>query len=189
MIGSSGSIISSDRLASQSASDAPENGFLSAIFLPSSPQAAPSAARTAPSSNVEARLHSRRRSRYPCPKRATGVRSRERDGTQMNFEFSEDSRLLRDQARGFLQDKCSTKVVRRVLDGEEPYARAVWQEIAGMGWLGAAIPEEYGGAGLGYEGLCVLAEEVGRAAAPIPFTSSVYLATEAILAAGNETQK
>jgi len=107
----------------------------------------------------------------------------------MNFEFSEDSRLLRDQARGFLQDKCSTKVVRRVLDGEEPYARAVWQEIAGMGWLGAAIPEEYGGAGLGYEGLCVLAEEVGRAAAPIPFTSSVYLATEAILAAASETQK
>ncbi len=107
----------------------------------------------------------------------------------MNFEFSEESALLRDQARGFLRDKCPPKVVRRVLDGEEPYAKPLWQEMAGMGWLGAAIPEEYGGAGLGYEGLCVLAEELGRAAAPVPFASSIYLAAEAIMAAGNETQK
>lgn len=107
----------------------------------------------------------------------------------MNFEFSEESALLRDQARGFLRDKCPSKVVRRVLDGEEPYAKALWQEMAGMGWLGAAIPEEYGGAGLGYEGLCVLAEELGRAVAPVPFASSIYLAAEAIMAAGSETQK
>ena len=107
----------------------------------------------------------------------------------MNFEFSEDSALLRDQARAFLRDKCDAKVVRRALDGQEPYARALWQEMAGMGWPGAAIPEEYGGAGLGYEGLCVLAEELGRAVAPVPFASSIYLAAEAILAAGSEAQK
>ena len=41
-----------------------------------------------------------------------------------------------------------------------------------MGWIGAAIPEEFGGAGLGYEGLCVLAEEMGRAVAPVPFGST-----------------
>jgi len=58
-----------------------------------------------------------------------------------------------------------------------------------MGWLGAAIPEQYGGAGLGYEGLCVLAEELGRAVAPVPFASSAYLATEALLLAGSEAQK
>ena len=50
-----------------------------------------------------------------------------------------------------------------------------------MGWTGAAIPEQYGGDGLGYLELCVLAEELGRAVAPVPFSSSVYLATEAIL--------
>jgi alkylation response protein AidB-like acyl-CoA dehydrogenase len=107
----------------------------------------------------------------------------------MNFEFSEDSQLLRDQARSFLADKCPPKVVRSVLDGHEPYARELWTEMAGMGWLGAAIPEEHGGAGIGYEGLCVLAEELGRACAPVPFASSAYLAAEAILAAGSETQK
>ncbi len=107
----------------------------------------------------------------------------------MNFEFSEDSQLLRDQARSFLTDRCGAKVVRHVLEGGAPYAREVWTAMAEMGWLGAAIPEEYGGAGLGYEGLCVLAEEIGRAVAPVPFASSVYLATEAILAAGSEAQK
>ena len=46
-----------------------------------------------------------------------------------------------------------------------------------MGWTGAAIPEEYGGAGLGHLGLCVLAEELGSALAPVPFSSSIYLAS------------
>ena len=58
-----------------------------------------------------------------------------------------------------------------------------------MGWTGAAIPEEYGGAGLGHLGLCVLAEELGAALAPVPFSSSVYLASEAIIAGGSEAQK
>ncbi len=107
----------------------------------------------------------------------------------MNFEFSDDSNLLRDQARSFLKDRCGPKVVRAVLEGQEPYARALWREIAGLGWLGAAIPEQYGGADIGYEGLCVLAEELGRVVAPVPFASSVYLATEAILAAGSEADK
>jgi alkylation response protein AidB-like acyl-CoA dehydrogenase len=61
--------------------------------------------------------------------------------------------------------------------------------MAEMGWLGAAIPEQLGGAGLGYEGLCVLAEELGRALAPVPFASSAYLATEALLLAGSMAQQ
>ncbi len=58
-----------------------------------------------------------------------------------------------------------------------------------MGWIGAAIPEKFGGAGLGYEGLCVLAEEIGRAVAPVPFGSTAYLAAEAILTAGSDAQR
>ena len=79
--------------------------------------------------------------------------------------------------------------MRRVLEGPEPYDKALWKEIAAMGWTGAAIPEEFGGAGLGHLGLCVLAEELGSALAPVPFSSSVYLAAEAIVAAGSEAQK
>ena len=107
----------------------------------------------------------------------------------MNFDFSDGLKQLKDQARRFLSEQCPPAVVRRSLDGEEAFAKPLWDAIAEMGWIGAAIPEEYGGAGLGYEGLCVLAEEMGRAVAPVPFASTAYLAAEAILAAGTETQK
>jgi len=107
----------------------------------------------------------------------------------MNFEFSEDALFLRDQASKFLSDQCAPSVVRAVLNGERPYAQELWQSVAEMGWLGAAIPEQYGGVGLGYEGLCFLAEELGRAVAPLPFSSSIYLAAEFLLKAGSEADK
>jgi alkylation response protein AidB-like acyl-CoA dehydrogenase len=107
----------------------------------------------------------------------------------MNFDFSDELKQLRDQARRLLSERSPPRVVRQVLEGAEPYGRDLWHAMAEMGWLGVAIPEHYGGAGLGYEGLCVLAEELGRALAPVPFASSAYLATEALLLAGSEAQK
>ncbi len=107
----------------------------------------------------------------------------------MNFEFSEEQNLLRDQARGFLLDNCSTRVVRDVLEGDASYDAALWKKVAEMGWTATVIPEEYGGLGLSYLELVVIAEELGRAMAPIPFSSSVYLASEAVLAWGSEEQK
>ena len=79
--------------------------------------------------------------------------------------------------------------MRKILESDEPYDKALWKQIAEMGWLGTAIPEEFGGLGLGHLELCVIAEELGRALAPVPFSSSVYLATEAILLAGSDAQK
>ncbi len=107
----------------------------------------------------------------------------------MNFDFSDDLKQLRDQARRFLSEQSSPATVRHVLEGAEPYASSLWQAMADMGWIGAAVPERYGGAALGYEGLCVLAEELGRALAPVPFASSAYLATEALLLAGSDAQR
>jgi alkylation response protein AidB-like acyl-CoA dehydrogenase len=107
----------------------------------------------------------------------------------MNFEFSDELIQLRDQARRFLADRCPPAVPRRILDTAEPFAADLWRAIAEMGWTGAAIPEEYGGVGLGRLAVCVLAEELGRAVAPVPFSSSVYLATEAIMLFGSEQQK
>lgn len=107
----------------------------------------------------------------------------------MNFEFSDDQKLLKDQARSFLADKCSSQEVRRILDGDEPFHPELWAGVAEMGWLGASIPEEYDGLGLGYLELCVIAEELGRAVAPIPFSSTVYLFAEAIMIAGSDEQK
>jgi len=107
----------------------------------------------------------------------------------VNFELSEDSKLLRDQARRFLSEQSPLKVARRVLEGEDTCDLALWKSIAELGWPGVCIPEEFGGNAAGYEGLCVLAEQLGASLAPVPFSSSVYLATEAILAAGNGGQK
>src|SRR6185437_15600022 len=102
----------------------------------------------------------------------------------MNFDFSDDHKQLRDQARKFLAEKCPPKAVRTVLDGKEPYDRTLWKGLAEMGFLGVAIPEEFGGAGAGHLELCVIAEEMGRALAPVPFSSTVYLAAEAPLFEG-----
>jgi alkylation response protein AidB-like acyl-CoA dehydrogenase len=107
----------------------------------------------------------------------------------MNFEFSDDQIQLRNEARRFLEAKCSPKAVRAVLEGDQPYDRDLWKGLADMGFLGVVIPEAYGGLGAGYLELCVVAEELGRVLAPVPFSSSVFLATEFILEAGSEAQK
>jgi alkylation response protein AidB-like acyl-CoA dehydrogenase len=107
----------------------------------------------------------------------------------MNFDFSDDQKLLKEQVRKFLADKCPTKVVRRVLDGNEAFADEVWKGLVELGVPATGIPEAYGGLGLSPLELCVVAEEIGRAAAPVPFDSSVVLATEGLKLAGSEAQK
>ena len=107
----------------------------------------------------------------------------------MNFEFSDDQKQLRDQARRFLAEKCPPKAVRAVLEGSAGYDKALWSGLAEMGFLGVAIPEEFGGTGAGHLELCVIAEEMGRALAPVPFSSTVYLAAEALMLAGSDAQK
>ena len=107
----------------------------------------------------------------------------------MNFDFSDDQKLLKEQVRKFLADKCPTKVVRRVLDGNETHAEDVWKGLVDLGVPALGIPEEYGGMGLSPLEVCVAAEEIGRAAAPVPFDTSVVLATEALKFAGSDAQK
>ncbi|WP_038378608.1 acyl-CoA dehydrogenase family protein [Bradyrhizobium elkanii] len=107
----------------------------------------------------------------------------------MNFDFSDEQKQMRDEARKFLSEQCPPKAVREVLDGKAPYDNALWKGLAEMGFLGVAIPEQFGGAGAGHLELCVIAEEMGRALAPVPFSSTVYLAAEAILIAGSDAQK
>ena len=66
----------------------------------------------------------------------------------MNFDFSDELKQLRDEARKFLGRYGVKTMVRRGLDGE-PYDPRLWQEMADMGWTGATIPESHGGSGLG----------------------------------------
>jgi alkylation response protein AidB-like acyl-CoA dehydrogenase len=108
----------------------------------------------------------------------------------MNFDFSDDQKFLKNEARKFLQANCPTSRVRQVLDDQgKAYDAELWKAVAEQGWLGAAIPEAHGGLGLGRVELCAIAEELGRALAPIPFASTVYFLAEAVMLAGSEEQK
>lgn len=108
----------------------------------------------------------------------------------MNFDYSDDQKFLKEEARKFLEARCPMSRTRAVLDDADmPFDRELWQAVAEMGWTGAAIPEQWGGTGLGHVELCAIAEELGRVIAPIPFASTVYVFAEAVLAFGSEAQK
>jgi alkylation response protein AidB-like acyl-CoA dehydrogenase len=108
----------------------------------------------------------------------------------MNFDYTDDQKALKEEARRFLTAASPLSVARGVLENPGAgYDAALWGRIVEQGWCGATIPEAYGGLGLGYVELCALAEELGRAVAPVPFASSIYFFAEALMLAGSEAQK
>jgi acyl-CoA dehydrogenase len=107
----------------------------------------------------------------------------------MNFDFSEDHRVIQDQIRRFLTDKSPLTRFRDVLEERDRYAEDVWHGLAAMGIQGTAVDEAYGGVGLGYLPLCLAAQSLGEQLSPVPFSSSIYLAAEAISCFGSDAQK
>jgi alkylation response protein AidB-like acyl-CoA dehydrogenase len=100
----------------------------------------------------------------------------------LNFTFSEEQEMLRASARELMQKRYPSERVAKIADGDG-FDRGEWAEIAGLGWTGISIPEEEGGAGLGFLEEMVLAEEFGRALYPGPFFSSVVLSLPVLTAA------
>ena len=98
----------------------------------------------------------------------------------MNLDFSDDQKYLQEEARKFFDKENTLKSSRNVLENKLHADECLWKKVVDLGWTGITIAEEYDGLGLGHLELCVLAEEMGRVLAPIPFSSSVYLFTEAI---------
>ncbi|MDB4059572.1 acyl-CoA/acyl-ACP dehydrogenase [Gammaproteobacteria bacterium] len=107
----------------------------------------------------------------------------------MNLDFSDDQKFLQSEARKFLEKENAISKNRAVLDDKNQLDRDLWNKVIEMGWTGIRIPEEYEGLGLGHLELCVVAEELGRSLAPVPFSSSVYLFTEAIIKYANDDIK
>src|SRR5712692_3907632 len=108
---------------------------------------------------------------------------------QVDLGLSEEQEMLKNFARDFLEKECPEKYVRDMEEDERGYSPEVWGKMAEQGWQGLIIPEEYGGAGLGFLDLIVLLEEFGRALVPGPFISTVVGGAIPILEAGSETQK
>ena len=101
----------------------------------------------------------------------------------MNFTFSEEQEMLRAQAREFLEKRYPIEHVAAIADGAG-FDRREWQEIVELGWTGISVPEEQGGAGLGFLEEIVVAEELGRALYPGPFFGVVILALPLLQRAG-----
>ena len=107
----------------------------------------------------------------------------------MNLDFSDDQKFLQEEARKFLEKEQALNRNRSVLETDNKFDEDLWKKIVELGWTGIRIPEGYGGLGLGHLELCVIAEELGRFLAPVPFSSSVYLFTEAIINYGTDEIK
>ena len=105
----------------------------------------------------------------------------------MNLVLTEEQEELQVTVRRFLADRSPLARVRQVMETPEGFDRALWDRMAGdLGLPGLAVPEAYGGAGLGQVDLSVVMEELGRTLTPSPFLASAVLATEALLAADDE---
>lgn len=105
-----------------------------------------------------------------------------------DFGFTEDHALLRQEARRFLNERLPMAELRKLADAGIGFDRALWKELAELGWAGLVLPEAVGGAGLGWLHLEILIEEMGRRLVPGPFLGSL-LAGIAIREGGSESQQ
>ncbi len=109
----------------------------------------------------------------------------------MAFPFSEDHDMIREAARGFLQDWYGGGMgPKRVSDSGIGYDAVAWQSFAAdLGMAGIAIEEQYGGAGLGDLGRVVVLEELGASLCSIPFSPSCTIAADMIAALATDEMK
>ncbi|MEJ0045725.1 MAG: acyl-CoA dehydrogenase [Rhodospirillales bacterium] len=111
------------------------------------------------------------------------------DPFQLDAQLNEEERLVRDTARGYAQEKLLPRVTSAYLD--ERFDREIMTEMGALGLLGATIPEQYGGAGLGYVSYGLVAREVERVDSGYRSAMSVQssLVMHPIHAYGTEAQR
>ncbi len=109
----------------------------------------------------------------------------------MALVLTEEQQMLRDAARGFLDEKAPVSALRKLRDtnDETGFSRDLWKEMAEMGWAGILVGEDYGGADFGFVGAGVLAEEMGRTLTASPFLSTSILAATALQKLGGDAQR
>ena len=109
----------------------------------------------------------------------------------MALVLNEEQEMLRDSARGFLDEKAPVSALRKLRDDKDTtgFSRDLWKEMAEMGWAGILVDEEHGGADFGFVGAGVLAEEMGRTLTASPFLSTSILAATALKKLGSDAQK
>src|SRR6185295_12992791 len=106
----------------------------------------------------------------------------------MYFDLTDEQQAIKSTANGFLVSRFKSERIREIAGSEDGFGPAGWQEMAELGWAGLALPEEWGGQGLGIVDLAVLFEEMGYALAPSPLLSNT-IAGLALATAGSDEQR
>jgi isovaleryl-CoA dehydrogenase len=111
------------------------------------------------------------------------------DVPSFNFDLGEDADMLRDSVRSFAQDKIAP--IADKVDREDWFPRKLWPEMGALGLHGITVPEEWGGAGLGYLEHCIAMEEVSRASASVGLSYGAHsnLCVNQLSRWGNDDQK
>jgi alkylation response protein AidB-like acyl-CoA dehydrogenase len=107
----------------------------------------------------------------------------------VDLNLTDSQSMLRKTAREFLRAECPPALVKEMEENPKGYPTALWQRMADMGWLGVVVPGAYGGQEGTFLDLLVLLQEMGRAALPGPFFSTVVLGGLGLLEGGSEEQK
>jgi alkylation response protein AidB-like acyl-CoA dehydrogenase len=106
----------------------------------------------------------------------------------MYFDLTDEQLAIRATAKDFLAARYKSDRIRELADSETGFEQSDWDEMAELGWTGLALPEEWGGQGLGIVDLAVLFEEMGYALAPSPLFSNT-IAGLALSLCGSDDQR
>ncbi|HKB51325.1 MAG TPA: acyl-CoA dehydrogenase family protein [Solirubrobacterales bacterium] len=90
----------------------------------------------------------------------------------MYFDLTDEQQAIKSTARDFLAARYKSERIRELAESEHGFEQSDWEEMAELGWPGLALPEEWGGQGLGIVDLAVLFEEMGYALVPSPLLST-----------------
>jgi alkylation response protein AidB-like acyl-CoA dehydrogenase len=106
----------------------------------------------------------------------------------MDFDLSDDQKLLVDTVRSFCAKESSVERLRKMRDDEIGWEKSTWQQMGELGWLGVIFPEEVGGLGGSFQDLGLIIEQLGTTLVPEPIIASVVLGGITLLKAGNSDQ-
>ncbi|MDP6705346.1 MAG: acyl-CoA dehydrogenase family protein [Alphaproteobacteria bacterium] len=107
----------------------------------------------------------------------------------MDFSLSEEQQLLKDSVDRFVREEYELEARRKLVDSEDGFSRQHWRQMAELGWLGVAMPEEYGGIGGGPVETMVIMEAIGTGLVLEPYFANVVLGANAVAFAGSAAQK
>jgi alkylation response protein AidB-like acyl-CoA dehydrogenase len=107
----------------------------------------------------------------------------------MNFDLSQDQKLLVDTATAFVRKESPVTRLRAMRSDPIGYSKDLWKKMGELGWLGILLPESLGGFGGTFVDAALIVEKLGTTLVPEPYVASVLLAGSTLLSAGTPAQK